>query len=211
LIRPLFFFFKSVCLLVVLSWILANSIFAANEQVHPLLPKPHYLIFNSKEPQLDFTFEYPKKWMLFEEANQGGFYSQVRLLGPKKLDTTYMCTVIIRKISKKSQGGAYEGLEDLIEDYKNHLFDDDFMNQTDKNIYGKPAKEIVATYVKPISEINRRQQIKKIIIKVRTIFMDNNDYLYEFTYSSDEKDYERQLQNFEHLLKTFEFFNERKP
>ena len=74
--------------------------------------------YQGKTPELPVSFEYPAGWQVEESSGSQEVYRQVQIYGPKSLEDRLRVYLVVRAVPPKAVGGRYEGLEDMVRQYR---------------------------------------------------------------------------------------------
>lgn len=163
-----------------------------------------YVPFSSPNARLDFTFLYPSDWRLRETHGEG--YEEAFILGPPNELGTYSAALVVRVSALRSTSEPSPPVDMLAQAYLSrnqraagfHL-----LSQTNGVLAGVDAIEIEVGYTIPLPV--RTAHPAQTPILERRIMLKKAGYLYELIYRTAASDYDRHLEAFRHLARTFEF------
>lgn len=164
-----------------------------------------YTRYHGTDPVLPLSFDYPGGWRLLEDKGRLEPYTQVMVLGPRNVDDTYSCTLVVRGSPLRRKGGRFGSVEELVGHYESHLFEGhQVLERSDRSFFGRPAKDVTVQYTIP--PLRHKGLVpKKVPVTVRTIFLEKDGYLYELIYSADSVDFPRYSYAFDRLIESFQF------
>ncbi len=194
-----------IALLGVGWWFLSRhgTIKREGRTMNPSIAK--YVDYVSTEPSLAVRFQIPEGWGVQREQGKVERYHQIRIRGPRNQEDTYTCYLSVRASPLQSYGGKFGSVEELVSNYKSHLFQDpQILVQHPVKVAGIAAQELLVSFtIPPLHQPN----LKSIPIPVRTrsCFFERSPYLYELIYSADAREFERYVEAFDRLVRTFRF------
>jgi len=161
-----------------------------------------YKAFETKNPALDFTFDYPEAgWDPVESQGSIEKYDLVYLRGPVDEKTKF--TTLIHITARPLEAG--KTASDLLKAY---LKIDSNLTQfkTDRdeiiNVGGEKAFSALCSYKAVPSYA---LEVPEAFFKKRMVFVVKNEHSYEFTLNTFASQYDIYAPILEHILKTFKF------
>jgi len=163
---------------------------------------PKYKNFETKNPALSFTFEYPETgWTPVETTGHREKYDQIYLRGP--VDPKVKFTTIINITVKTTQ--ADQGLTGLMENLltvDSDLAKYKVIQKGAMEVAGEKALSALTVYEQtPLY----RTDLKPVQLKKRLVLLIKGDRSYKFTITTLASQDDTYAPIFEHVLKTFKF------
>ena len=161
-------------------------------------------MYRGTAPELRVSFSYPEQWPLHEEHGKMEPYQAVRIMAPRNAEDTYTSHISVQGSPLKPQGGKFESAEERVDHYKQHLLPDaEIIAEAQREVGGLKATDLVASYT--ISAIlHKGIKAAAVHIKERKIVMASPSYLYEVSYTADQREYDRYADVFDQLVKSFQ-------
>lgn len=175
-----------------------------------LLPRAHaqeggttgtFSVYQSQQPQLPVSFEYPADWQLEPSTGKVEAYTQVQIYGPASLDHRLRTYLVIRGVAPQSAGGRYAGLNEMVDSYRHTLQQGLQIDQElHVSVLGVPAieVEVSGTFRLPWES----PAAQAVAVKSQRIFLEKNGRLYELAWMATQEAAPEVEQVFSHLLHT---------
>ncbi len=160
-------------------------------------------MYQGTAPELRVTFSYPDQWPLHEEHGTVESYQAVRIMAPRNADDTYTSHISVYGAPLKSHGGKFDSAEERVEQYKRLLADAQIIAETQREVGGLKATDLVVSYTIPAIH-HKGLKAVPVPVKARKVVIAHGPYLYELNYVADSREYDRYADMFERLLESFQ-------
>ncbi len=160
-----------------------------------------------KASSMDFSFKYPKNWLLGELNGKSKDFKQILIQGPRNSEDS--CTTSIRILrAVKGEKQPYSSLDNFIAVTKKRYSDNSQNDLKDEwlLVANLPARRL--NFVYDTSFRMRKTETKKVTIRESDVFLEKNGILYEFSLLSDVKEYNSYQSVFETFLNSIVWTNE---
>lgn len=167
--------------------------------------EPATLTYPGSGADLPVSFAYSADWRLTEELGAHEAYHAVRLQGPRNAENTYTPYLVIRAFPVQPPGSRWADRRVLTNHLLTTLPDGaNVETQTIRSMASTSADDFTFTHTIPPLHHAKHKTVK-VPVKTRTVVAEQGPFLYEITYSADERDYETYLAGFEALLASLQF------
>lgn len=169
--------------------------------VKQLAMKQQYISFETKNPALDFTFEYPEDWKPYETQGQSEKYDSVQVMGPKDEKNEFNISM---SITVKPLGNDRSNPSELLSGYlkrSNNLSNFKVLETKKVQLGGQETSFAIYQYTDrlPIWKKNTRE----VLMKKGTGFIRKDDKFYRFTFSGTAEQFRQYEPVLERMIKTF--------
>lgn len=149
------------------------------------------------------ALQYPAGWRMEYEEGRTEPYQQIRLVGPRNEEDTYTAFIAIRVRPRRSEGGWYERVEELVSQSAEHVVEGSVVDGPRAvQVAGLAAEELLVSLT-----ITPRPQHGlpplPIPVQSRAVFFEREGAYYEIVYSADAREFARHEQALADLLESF--------
>ena len=172
--------------------------------IKQLAMKQKYIAFETKNPALDFTFEYPEDWKPHEFQGQSEKYDSVQVMGPRdeKNELTLSFSITVKPFDKDHADSSEELLSEYLE-RSNNLAQIKVLDTKKIQMGGQKTSLAIFQYVDrlPAWKTNARD----VLMKKATGFVNKADKFYRFTFSGTAEQFRQNEDVLKQIIKTFQF------
>lgn len=167
--------------------------------------KKDYLIYQSKNPSLDFTFQYPSVgWTVDESEGVGQSYDAVQLLGPRDHQNQYSTSFAVTVKTNDSGVKAEDQLDAFLKTMERFR---DFKILEKGKVGIQNNNYPIATYGYVARLPLWKKNAKDVLMREEVVFLSHQKKSYRITYLGTAEQNRASKSVFEHLLKTFKFLD----
>lgn len=171
--------------------------------IKKLIMKQQYISFETKNPALDFTFDYPENWKPYETQGQSEKYDSVQVMGPKDEKNEFNVSM---SITVKPLGNNHPNPSQLLSEYlkrSNNLSNFKVLETKKIQMGGRETSLAVFQYIDrlPTWKTNARD----VLMKKATGFISKADKFYRFTFSGTAEQFRQNEDVLKQIFKTFQF------
>ena len=161
-------------------------------------------MYQGTAPELRVTFSYPEQWPLHEEHGTVESYQAVRIMAPRNSDDTYTSHISVYGAPLKLHGGKFDSAEERVDHYKHHLLSGaEVIAEVQREVGGLQATDLIVSYTIPAIH-HKGIKAAAVHITERKIVIASPSYLYEVSYTVDQREYDRYADVFDQLVKSFQ-------
>ena len=167
----------------------------AIEGIGPFVP------YRSQQFTYDFTFRYPKNWVVAELAGKRQRFRQLLIQGPRNNDDTYTVTLSL-VVAPIQPAEPYTSFDTLVQTIRARYTRRDDAGRVvvdrSSSVVEHPSRELVSVFQAriPVSPTETRD----VTVRQRNVLLERNGSLYQFSFSADVRDYANYERVFEEFL-----------
>ncbi|HZV13011.1 MAG TPA: hypothetical protein VFA55_07325 [Candidatus Kapabacteria bacterium] len=171
--------------------------------VSPLLAQD--TLFDSSDPKLPCTFQYPISWTKTKSEGVKEQYSEYDLTGPVNAEKTYSAHISMTAMDPASAKGKTpnEYLDRFLDSVKALHDHYEVLSRTNTVFWGQSVPTIDVAYAIPLPYGSAK--FTWTIIRERRAVTVNNGKLWTFVYAADKDDFDKYVSVYQHLMETFFF------
>ena len=157
----------------------------------------HWLRFQSDNPMLDFSFEYPASWTPFESRGRSELYDGIQMMGPrdggKEFSVAYEITV------KKS---GNQSAQDLLADYVKRM---ERYPQFKTLKAGRLAEMGTVEYEYIMRLPLRKLNNHDVVMRGKALYVTRENRSYRINFFGTAEQFKRYVSIFDRAVKTLRF------
>lgn len=165
-----------------------------------------FSLYQSSQPNLPVSFEYPSEWRTEFSKGATENYSQVQIYAPDALDKRLRTYIVVRIMPPKDQGGRYASIAEAVEEYRKTLMSSwRIVEEQRIEVSGVSAykMDINGTLRLPW----RSPKAQDVPIRSQRIFFEKDGRLYELSWLATSETAPQLEDAFSHLIQTLEIVN----